>query len=34
LRACVEVYRRIRDDSGVQVVRRSAAEEAVSDFLD
>jgi predicted nucleotidyltransferase len=33
LRATVEVYRQVRDDSGVQVVRRTAAEEAVVDFL-
>ncbi|HEY3560934.1 MAG TPA: hypothetical protein VGL05_25905 [Kribbella sp.] len=33
LRATVEVYRKVRDDSGVQVVRRTAAEEAVVDFL-
>lgn len=33
LRAAVDVYRKVRDDSGVQVVRRTAAEEAVVGFL-
>jgi predicted nucleotidyltransferase len=33
LKATVEVYRKVRDSSGVQVVRRTAAEEAVVAFL-
>jgi hypothetical protein len=33
LNACVDLYRKVRDTSGVQVVRRTAAEEAVNAFL-
>ncbi|RZT28256.1 streptomycin adenylyltransferase [Kribbella sp. VKM Ac-2569] len=33
LKASVDVYRTVREGSGVQVVRRTAAEEAVVDFL-
>ncbi|MER7244114.1 hypothetical protein [Kribbella sp. NPDC000426] len=33
LKASVEVYRTVRERSGVQVVRRTAAEEAAVDFL-
>ena len=33
LKASVAVYRKVRDTSGVQVVRRTAAEKAVTDFL-
>lgn len=33
LRAAVDVYRKVRDDSGVQVVRRTAAEDAAVDFI-
>jgi predicted nucleotidyltransferase len=33
LKASVAVYRKVRDTSGVQVVRRTAAEEAVAGFL-
>lgn len=33
LKASIDLYRKVRDTSGVQVVRRTAAEEAVVDFL-